>query len=163
MAFVAAEPAFKGFLTAVDNGGETTTKYYDLVAANAADAVTAMGTVLSAFQAVSDCVVKSYGVTQTLVNDALTLPAITVQIENQAVVTCGIEDQPLKFATIAIPSPKATLFVGSSGPLANEVDIAEAVLVTYAGLFSSGDGVATISDGEFLGTIISGKRVHRKG
>jgi hypothetical protein len=145
----------------IDNGGNTAVREYDLVATTAANAATAAATILAALDAVTDAVVKSYTIGEVFVEDALSLPASGVQIENLAEIVLQITDDPLKKVVISIPAPVAGLFVGSSGPSANIVDVNDSALIAYAQTWE-GVGEATISDGESITLpIISGKRVHR--
>jgi len=72
-----------------------------------------------------------------------------------------IAGNPTKFATINIPAPKPGLFVAPSGKSANIVDITDAALVAYAAIYTSTSDTATISDGEYISVLVTGKRVHR--
>lgn len=145
----------------VDNGANTTVKSYRLTAADAAGAATQTAQVLAVLANVTDAVVKGYSINQRFVENQLNLPTAEVQIENQAVVVAQIAGNPTKFATIYIPAPKAGMFVAASGKSANIVDITDAALVAYAAIFTQTANTCTISDGEYISQLISGKRVHR--
>src|SRR5688572_26853416 len=115
----------------IDNGANQVTREYDLVAADMAAAETATTAILAALDAVTDAVIKSYTVGEQYVEDALTLPASGVQVENIAEVVLQIVDDPLKKAVISIPAPVAGIFVATSGTGANIVDVNDAALITY--------------------------------
>lgn len=155
---------FFGTVTLVDNGGNTSTLTYDLTAVTIGAAQTDMGDIVTRLAAVTDGVVKGYSVGERYAESALSLPAGGVQVENTAVISSLISGTVDKYATIRIPAPKATIFVGSSGSAANVVDAADSDLGAYLATFTSG-GEATVSDGEVLDTISAahtkGKRVHR--
>lgn len=155
---------FVGSVTVIDNGANTSTLSYDLTAATVAAAVTDMGDIVARLVAVTDAVVKSYTVGEVFSEDALSLPASGVQVENQARISGKLSGFVDKFGRVMIPAPKPGIFVGSSGKTANVVDASDADLVAYLNTWITG-GEATISDGEVLDTIspanVSGKRYHR--
>lgn len=145
----------------VDNGANVTVKTFDLDAADMAEATTQTATVLAEIAKVSDAVVKGYSIAQRFVEDALVLPAGGVQIENQASIVASLYGNPSKFVALYIPAPKSTIFVAQSGKAANTVDITDPDVISYAGLFANTGGIAYISDGERIGALIGGKRIHR--
>lgn len=159
-----ASEGFFGTLTVIDNGGNTSTLTFDLTAATVGAAVTDMGTIATRLAAVTDAEIKGYTVGEKFAEQALSLPAGGVQVENTAVIAAKIAGSLTKTATIRIPAPVAGVFVGSSGAAANQVDPNDADLGTYLGTFTSG-GLATVSDGEVIDTVsaanVKGKRVHR--
>jgi len=151
-----------GVVELIDNGGNVTKRRYELTAATIADADTDMsGTVIPALQAVTDAKVKGYVVEISVVEDALTLPASGVEIENLALLDMSIVGHPEKSATLTIPAPKPTIFVATSGDGANVVDPADSAVVAYVALFEAG-GQALISDGEVASGLVAGRRIHRK-
>lgn len=158
MAIAAA--GFKGTMTIVDNGRNSTTKTYSLTAATVAEALTDMAAAVAAFAAVSDAAIVGYTVQAVFEEGALSLPASGVQLEDLALITTSIVGQPLKTASFTIPAPKVTIFLGTSEEAADIVDVNDAALDTYFSLFQT-NGVATISDGEAAQTIRSGRRIHR--
>ena len=151
---------FKGTITIVDNGRNSTTKSYALTAATVADAVTDMAAIVAAFSAVSDAAIVSYTVQSLFEESALTLPASGVQLEDLALITCSIVGEPLKTASLTIPAPKPTIFLGLSEDAADIVDVNDAALDAYFSLFQL-NGEATLSDGEAALTIRTGRRIHR--
>jgi hypothetical protein len=152
---------YEGSITLIDNGGNTTQRTYQLRATTPAEAVTAIASIASALNAISDASIVGYTANQVFAEDALVYPASGVQLENQALVAVAIADNPLKTATFSVPAPTIGIFAGTVGKPANVVDTADADLVTYANLFKS-TGSAYISDGEDLDFMKEGKRIHRK-
>lgn len=145
----------------IDNGGNVSNKVYNLTSASAAEATTDTATILAALDAVTDAVIKSYRISEVYIEDALVLPAGMVQIENLASIVAQVSGDPLKKANFLIPAPNAGIFVGISGTAANQVDVQDTALVTYATIFGVGQQ-ATLSDGETIGfPLLSGKRIHR--
>lgn len=144
-----------------DNGGNETSRTYQLVAADAAAADTASTAILAALANVTDAVVVSTSTYERFVNDAFAYPASGVENENLALLDFSIVDHPEKSATLTIPAPKPTIFNTTSGPGANIVDVADAAVIAYANLFKTG-GSALISDGEVADALNGGRRIHRK-
>lgn len=150
-------------VTLIDNGANTTTRSFELVATTATDATTGAGAILTALGNVSDGVVSSYSIRETFVNDALSLPASqAVQAEVSASMTCFVADAGGKKANYRIPMPKSAIFNGTIGKNANTVDTANVAVLAFHALYASGTGVAHVSDGESAGGLIDGIRVSRK-
>lgn len=121
--------------------------------------VTAVTDFLVSLALVSAGVVKSYSITGRAVEDAYNRPTSDeAEGRDTAVVVVGIEDQPLKRGSIFIPMPKIGIFRGTAGAIMDEIDIADADLITYVTHFRTG-GDFTISDGELADVLIySGER-----
>jgi len=152
-------------IEAIDTGGNTTRRRFDLIATDdagdASDVFTAVATVIAAFIGASDSVIKNYTVGAYYVEDALTLPA-AAEVENNLQVTAKIDGLPNKSATFEIPAPKGTLFQQTTGAGWNLPDFTDTALANYVNLFKS-TGVAYISDGEHIvAKDIKGKRVNNK-
>lgn len=124
-----------------------------------AEAVTAVEAFLLSLAKVSAGVVKSYSITGRAVEDAYNRPTSDeAEGRDTAVVVVGIEDEPLKRASIFIPMPKIGIFRGTAGSLMDEIDIADADLIEYVTHFRTG-GAYSISDGEQADVLIySGER-----
>lgn len=159
MAYVSA--GWKMFISMIDNGGNSTTKTYDLTSADADAAATDSAAVLAALDAVTDALITDYGYYEKMVQDTVTYPSAGVQIEDLALLEFDIVGDPTKKATITIPAPAIGIFNASSGAGANVVDTADAAVVTYRDLFRTA-GECTISDGEVANSLIKGRRIHRK-
>jgi len=145
--------------TFVDGAGDTTTRRHDLVATETqfAEAETAAEALATGYGTVSDAVIVGYQVEKVTVNDAVVLPAVTVHVEDIASITMSIAGHPNKSANISIPAPDLGIFSGVSGPLANQVDAADAGLIAFLALFNAA-GSAYVSDGEHTALFKKGKR-----
>lgn len=160
-----AQQGWRLDIESIDTGGNTTRRRYDLIATDtdgdAAAVFTAVATIIAAFIAASDAVIKNYTIGVVFAESALTLPA-AAEVENNLQVTAKIDGLPNKSATFEIPAPKGTLFQQSTGAGWNLPDFADTALSNYVNLFKS-TGVAFISDGEHIvAQDIKGKRVHHK-
>lgn len=148
-------------VTLRDNGGNETTRTYQLSSADAAAAGVDSAAILVALNAVTDAVIVSWMNYERFVEDAFAYPASGVEVENLALLDFEIVDHPEKSATLTIPAPAPAIFMATSGGGANIVNTANAAVIAYAGLFMTG-GEALISDGEVAQGLVSGKRIHRK-
>jgi hypothetical protein len=152
-------------VTLADNGGGLSNLNYQLVAAAAADAATAGGTIRTALAAVTGMSIMSYTLTERFVDAVAVLPGDDgVQRENRAKLNCVL-DSGLKAETIYIPAPVIGIFEGTSGDAADRVDIADADLVTYLEIWKVTGALAKLSDGEYLRDLLpcrSGIRTHRR-
>lgn len=160
---------FEVQVTLIDNGGNRVVKTYQCDPATVPDFATAQTARLSirgALEGVSDMEVVGTRLTEIQYEDAIVYPASLVEAENKASLTCQILGQNKK-ANLKIPAPKATLFNGTSGEAANQIDVGDALLVTYVGNFGSA-GYFLVSDGEKIDIavngsgIIKGKRISAK-
>lgn len=163
MALVTA--GFELSVVIIDNGANTSTLRYDLDAVDHATATTDAATILGELNAMTAGVVKGYSIVERYIEDALVLPASGVEVEERAIITVQLNSSPLKKATLVIPAPETSIFVSTSGPQANVVDVANASVIDYVGLFTVTGGVATVSDGEKVkdspGHILNGRKTHR--
>lgn len=159
MAFVSG--GFWSSISIADNGGNVTTKTYELDAADAAEATTNHAAVLAALTNVTDGRIIGHFWYEKMVQDTPTLPGAGVQIEDQALLTFEIAGNPLKSATHTIPAPKIGIFSAASGSGANVVDLANTAVIAYRSMFQ-GAGECFISDGEKAERLKAGKRIHRK-
>lgn len=148
-------------ITLRDNGGNDTTRTYQLTSTTDAESVTDAAAIITALNAVTDAVIVSWHTYEGFVEDAFAYPASGVEIENLALLDFDIVDHPEKSATHTIPAPAPAIFVATSGAGANIVNTAHAAVVAYAALFQTG-GEALISDGEVAQTLVAGRRIHRK-
>lgn len=146
-------------VTVMDNGGDQTTRTFDLTAADDATAATDSATVLAAFMALTDGVQVSHTLEHVFVNDAISFPASGVENQNQALLDFLLADDPTKHATKSIPAAKPGIFMSTSGPAAEIVDTADAAVIAFAALFLDA-GEATLSDGESADALTGGHRRH---
>ena len=159
MAFVSG--GFFLEVTLIDNGGNETTRTFELSTTDPDNVDADVTTILAALGGVTDCAVVSRHSYEKIVNDALAFPASGVEIQNQALLDYQIADDPTKTATQTIPGPKPAIFVTTSGPGANTIDLGNAAVVAWAALFGVG-GQALISDGEVGQVLLKGIRRHVK-
>lgn len=161
MAIVAANPAFVATIQLVATNSKSTPVRLPLTATDYADAVTAVTAFLTDLSGVSAGVVKSYTITGTAVEDSLSLPTDQdAEFGEAAAITGTMEGNPLKTWNIKIPFPKIGIFVATSGLNRDIVDITDSALTAYIANFTSVGDVATVSDGEFVDSILSGRRVN---
>lgn len=165
MAFIGQ--GWKLDLTFVDTGGNISTRRFDLVQDDVDGDLTGViadvQTVVAAYIAASGAHVSKQTLSKTSVEDAFTLPAGNVNIEDNLQVSAKIFGTPNKSAVFEIPAPIDTLFVGATGPAHNQADFGDATLSAVVDLYVNGTGVLQISDGETITTTnIKGKRVHHK-
>ncbi len=148
-----------------DNGGKPFgRREYDLIDEDPTTIDAVATSIITKLKAVTDCVVAGYSVGLRYMEDAFTLPAAGVQLENQAIVTAPIVGDPFDSATVTIPGAKIAIFTNTSGKGANIVNSGNAALQTYLGIWDPTAGnEATISDGEqIVAAAASGKRRHVK-
>lgn len=145
----------------LDKGENETTMLFELVAASAAAAATAIGTILTEYAGVGSLLVTGYRLSEVFQETGtIVVPsAADAQAEVDAKISVYIAGAGAKKATVRIPGPTAAnVMVSTSGKNANIVDVGAANVIGWVGLFQTG-GVATISDGETAGASISGVRV----
>lgn len=146
----------------VDNGGDQASKRFELNAADSAAATVVQTALLAAWNNVTDMKVVSYYTYQEEVSDVEAYPVSGVERENVALLSFDVRDAPNKKATLGIPAPKPAIFVASSGEGAEIVDTANAAVIALRDLFISDPPSVYLSDGESMGTLVKGKRIHRR-
>ncbi len=151
---------FAGSISVADNGGQVSTLQYELTAIDFIGAAADMVTILAALVGIIDGEVISYRVCEVFIENAITLPAAGVQIQDKASMTVSLVGGPKK-ANIKVPTPKIIIFTGASGGGADVIDISDGALLVYIALFEAGNQ-ALISDGEEVAALLSGKRIHAK-
>jgi hypothetical protein len=160
MALVARTHPFELVITLVDNGGNETSKSYELQSADAAAAATDSAAIIAALNAVTEAVIKRYSINHVFVENALVLPASGVENQNQAILTVQLASDPTKTGTLVIPAADPDIFAAASGENANIVDTGDADVNTYVELFTS-TNEAYMSDGELADPGLSFKGVRR--
>jgi len=150
-----------------DNSGDVSPRFYEMPVASAADFdafTTAASALRTALLNMTDSVIASYRIGAVFTEDALSLPASGVENENQAFFSGKIVGDPTDSATQSIPGAKPGIFVSTSGPGANLVDMSDGAVTTWVAFFDqSGPGPWTISDGEYwTSSTIKGRRRHVK-
>jgi hypothetical protein len=146
----------------VDNGGDQASKRFELNVADSTEATAAQTALLAAWNNVTDMKVVSYYTFQEEVSDVEALPASGVERENNALLTFEVRDKPNKSASLSIPAPKPAIFVATSGAGAEIVNTANAAVIALRDLFITDPPTVFLSDGESMGTLVKGKRTHRR-
>ena len=160
MAIVAASPAFRANIQLVSSVGKTMGINLSLTATTYADAVTAVTAFLVDLAGVSAGVVKGYSITSQAVENAIVLPTSSdAEYGERAIITGTMDGNPLKGWSIYIPMPLISIFQGD-GVLRDSIDTNDAALLAYLANFTTEGDVATVSDGEFIDIVLSGRRVN---
>lgn len=162
MAYV--NQGFTFFYSLVDQGGNTSTLRFDALSPDYTQALLDVEIVRNALAALSRASIRSYGITDTFVDDAFSFPTGNVENEDKASITANIAGLS-KRANIRIPAPVDAMFTTPNGPGFNVVNGSYAPLLTFLDLFTVSGGVLTLSDGEQLDDSTpyqSGKRVSVK-
>ena len=119
---------------------------------------------VTAFNNVSDAKIASYSISKVFADNAYTPPTLaTSEVEGHAEISAAINNIPNKFATIDIPGPKDAIFVATSGSNADVVNVANAAVLAYVGMFNSINTQFYLSDGEVVDgdtPNLTGKRTH---
>lgn len=150
-----------------DNSGDVTPRFYEMPVGSAADFdafVVNANALRAALANMTNGVIANYRIGAIYVENALALPVSGVENENQAFFSGKIVGDPTDSATQSIPAAKPEIFVNTSGPGANVVDMNNGAVLTWTGFFDqAGPGPWTISDGEYwTSSTIKGKRRHVK-
>ena len=170
----------------VDAGGNKSTQRYQLdgncaayaslEALGGAAGQTRLLEVLGNIALVSNARIVSYSIGEGYAQDdaALKYGPAGSEVERLANVVGEIDGVIGKYHTVRIPSPVAGIFVndGAPGPKKNDVDPADADLLSFLGHFQATisditpfTGDFLVSDGEKLADVsaanISGKQIHR--
>jgi hypothetical protein len=148
-----------------DNSGEVVPRYYEVpegVVADFDEFSALIPAMITAVNGVTSGLIVSYRATEVYVEDTVVLPASGVENENQAFFSGKIAGDPTDSGTLSVPAADPAIFVSTSGPGANVVDIADAAVQAFITLFDGSPGW-TISDGEnWVLATVSGKRRHPK-
>jgi len=152
-------------VTLADNGNGRSNLNYQLVAATAADAATAGGTIRTRLALVTGMSIMSYTLTERFEDATQVLPGDDgVQRENRAKLTCNVHGFANKVETIYIPAPVIGLFEDTTGEAADRIDVTDTDLISYVDIWRVTGALATVSDGEYikdLAPIREGHRTHR--
>lgn len=118
------------------------------IAAKRTNAIAAKVTILSALEAASDIFVQNTRFIEVDFDaDAVPSSGLGNPYE-EIVITVGLDAGGGKKATVSIPAPTDTLFVGDSGNT-DDVDTADATLLAFIAEFKNdGTKLGTVSDGE---------------
>jgi len=154
---------FRLTVTLVDSSGENTSnKTYELTSADATAAAADSADIMTALLGVTDAAIKGYSIAEVFAETGVFSLPLDAEIENMAILVGRIDGNPFKKATLTIPAPKIGIFVSSTGANRNVVDVNDAAVQAYRALYQSPGNVATLSDGETLDVLESGRRQHRR-
>lgn len=148
----------------VDNGGNTVTREYMMKTEIATydDAAAAAAAMAPIVDALTGAKISQYRVFQVFQETSFSLPVDAgVQVEDRASMTFLLSGAGSKKAAINVPAPVIGIFMASSGPGANIVDVNDAAVVAFAGQFL-GAADFRISDGESTERILAGHRTHSR-
>lgn len=148
----------------VDNGANQVTREYMMKpeVATYDDAAAAAATMEPLVDAMTGASIPKYRVWQELYNSTYSLPVDAgVQVEDRASLTYLLDVIGSKKANINIPAPVIGLFMASSGPGANIIDVNDAAIIAFNAMFLAA-GDFRISDGEAIARILAGHRVHSR-
>lgn len=148
----------------MDSGANQVTREYFMKTGVATydDAAAAAAAMFPLVNALTGATLPQYRVFQVFEDNAFVLPADAgVQVENQASLTMLLAGIGAKKGNINIPAPVSGIFVGTSGPNLNVVDMADPAIVAFVAQFLAAADFR-ISDGEAVSRSLSGKRVHKR-
>jgi hypothetical protein len=151
-------------ITLAGSDAKETMRSYETSAAvtTDAEAQTAATTLIGLLNAITDTVVTRYNIVKKFKESGtVTYPAGNVMVQDRALITVNLSDEPGKSGTVNIPGPSVGLFLGATGPARRKVDVADADLLAFLQSFGVA-GDFTISDGEYYSGIQDGKRVTAK-
>lgn len=129
------------------------------------NASTAATAIMAALTAATDAALVSYFQYLEHVEETLVVPTVG-QIEEAAALLFDVDGHPNKSATFNIHAPKTGVFLTTSGDGQNIVNTAAGIVQNVRDIFINTPGLAYLSDGEHMNSLIKGKKVHfrsRKG
>jgi hypothetical protein len=138
-------------LTLLDDANKVSRKTYGFIPpALEADQITAIEALITDFAAVSALTVPAYSLTKLIGDDTITTPTDPkAEGEMMALLLANISGQAGKRDNIAIRGPVDGIFTGVLGTSGYDVvDVADADLLAYIGLFQPASASLRFSDGE---------------
>jgi len=121
-------------------------------------ALTAQSAMNTVIGNLTDSEISAYSVGERFTEDALTLPA---SAQNEVKASVSFSKSGYGLGNLKVPAPKVAVWQGASGAPSMQVDLTAGILTAYTNKFVTGDDY-TINDGEFLVSLIRGKRVTAK-
>lgn len=156
---------FELIVSIADNSGATVSRTYTVPegsVATYAEFSALIPAMLAAVEGITAGLITGYRSNEVYYEDTIVLPLSGVENENQVLFSGKIVGDPGKSAVVSVPAVDPAIFVATSGPGANQVDMADAAVVTFIGMFDGAPGWS-VSDGEYwLTPTVSGKRRHSK-
>lgn len=139
------------------------TAVWDPATALWADLKTIRDDLVTAYDAITDCLIYRAIVSIRQTDDTDTVGATGSEVENLASIVCNLETAG-KQTVIQVPAPNVGIMQGASGKQFNLVDIADAALITFIDEYQTTGANFSLADGEFLDDTTpmdAGKRTHR--
>jgi hypothetical protein len=157
MAFVGAR--FFMVVTFIDSGNNTSHMRIQLDVADMAAALTAAAADIGSIAAVTKSFITRYTIERQFDNDGSRTPA--GEVEEKALLTMLLAGAGNRLASVHIPAPVDTIFVGAAGTRKyNDLDTSDGTLLAFADHYNTGDDFF-LSDGEHAQAVVDGKRIHR--
>lgn len=159
---------YRMYQTYADAGLNTTTVGFDFnpdIVTTLAEADTAAAAIVALYSPLTKAKLQSYGVIAVYVDDAFVAPIVDAEVEMKALIAMRIEGHPNKSDSIEIPAPIDALFGPIGTKAFNEVNLANAALVSFTNEFKTLAGRITFSDGEHVpvaNPLLKGTRTHHK-
>jgi hypothetical protein len=149
-------------LESLDKGGNLSIKTYELQATTDAEAATAATAFVTAYATMTECFIPTYKVSKVISDPLIVgVPASDLAMNSvQAVVSGSLAVSALKRATFVVNGPKAAVFVATSGPNRNVVNVAADPTASFIGEFKGG-GSVYISDHELFALDPNPKGIRR--
>lgn len=139
------------------------TAVWDPATALWADLKTIRDNLVTAYDAITDCLIYRCIVSIRQTDDTDTFGATGSETENLASIVCNLSTAG-KQTVIQIPAPNVGIMSGANGKQFNIVDIADAALITFIDEYQLTGANFTLADGEYLDDTTpmdAGKRTHR--
>ena len=149
---------FSTYVLKETSGKSTQRTYEQSTPADDAAARVSAAAMATDLQAVTDSVISAYWTYQMFEEDTLVLPA-AAENQNQALLSCGVDNYPAKTAKLTIPAPKKAIMVAETGTGFDVVDTVDAEVVAFFANFDS-EALFYVSDGEQADGLLGGKRRH---
>lgn len=153
-------------VTMSDEGYNSATKAFFLSSATVADSITEAADVLAELVPLTAAKVDHYTLGIHYADGAAAAAVAERHVEDRASIILRLvtdANHKQEFQTIEIPAPAPELFMASTGPGKNIVDVTNADLLAFVALYQAA-GPLTIGDGQKVvatDPILSGKRIHR--
>jgi hypothetical protein len=152
----------------IGSNGKIVTRRYEGVeidegsdAADYAEAAVRLEALRTAINVVTDANVQNYGM---FIQGSQALGGIPADADVHEEMALSMDitpaGEPTKFATISLPAPSDSVFLASTGPNRDVVDIANLNMVALANALAAN---VLISDGEAINSLSSGYRRARGG
>lgn len=167
---------WKATVKVVDEAGNMARLYPDVQGADYATALTNLQSFITELDPLTDGLIIGYDLASVYQEDTSLYGASGSEVENIAEIVCPLETAG-KYHTFRIPAPSIGIFVDTSGPDKNVVDVTDADVLAFVSLHTNktgygtpgADAIVLVSDGEKVKPdntndkpyVKAGKRIHR--